>query len=104
MKQGIAAAVLAVALVAAWCPPVGAASRARAASAGVSVKAFEFRYTLSKKTVGKGSVAFTIKNTGHVNHDLKINGKKSKLVAPGKSTTFTVKFTRPGKYKFQCTV
>jgi plastocyanin len=104
MKKGMTAAALSLAVAAAWCPPVGAASHARAASAGVSVKAFEFKYTFSKKTVGKGSVAFTIKNTGHVNHDLKINGKQSNMVKPGKSTTFTVKFTKAGKFKFLCTV
>ena len=103
MKLGITAVLLSALALAAWPVTVGAATHARAASA-VSVKASEFKYVLSKKSVGKGSVTFSIKNTGHVNHDLKINGKKSKLLKPGKSTTLTVKFTKAGKYKFQCTV
>jgi uncharacterized cupredoxin-like copper-binding protein len=104
MRKVMTAATLSLAAAVAWCQPVGAASHARAASAGVAVKAFEFKYTFSKKTVGKGSVKFTIKNTGHLSHDLKINGKKSTLVKPGKSTTLTVKFAKAGKYKFLCTV
>jgi uncharacterized cupredoxin-like copper-binding protein len=52
----------------------------------------------------QGLVTFTIKNTGKVNHDLKINGKTSSMVKPGKSTNFTVKFSKAGKYKFLCTV
>jgi uncharacterized cupredoxin-like copper-binding protein len=76
---------------------VGAASK-------VSVKASEFKYSLSKKSVGKGKVTFTIKNSGHVKHDFKINGKKSKTLAAGKSTTFSVTFKKAGKYKYQCTI
>ena len=49
-------------------------------------------------------MTFTIKNTGHVKHDLKINGKKSKLLAAGQVDDVEVKFTKAGKYKFQCTV
>ena len=79
--------------------------RASDAATSVSVKACEFKYVISsKKTVSHGSMTFTIKNTGHVTHDLKINGKKSKLVQPGKSTTLKVTFSKAGKYKFQCTV
>src|ERR1700750_2171375 len=97
MQRGITAVLLSALALAAWPVTVGAAT-------SVSVKASEFKYVLSKKSVGKGSVTFTIKNTGHVKHDLKINGKTSKLLSPGKSTTLTVKFTKAGKYKFQCTV
>ena len=97
MRKGLAAAALSLVVAGAWCQPVGAAST-------VSVKAFEFKYTLSKKTVGKGSVTFTIKNTGKLNHDLKINGKTSSMVKPGKSTTFTVTFKKAGKFAYVCTV
>lgn len=76
---------------------VGAASK-------VSVKASEFKFSLSKKTVGKGKVTFTIKNSGHVIHDFKINGKKSNKLAAGKSTTFSVTFKKAGRYKYLCTI
>src|SRR5262249_652000 len=98
MRKALTTAVLSLVVAAAWCQPVGAAST------GVSVKAFEFKYTLSKKTVAKGSVTFTIKNTGKANHDLKINGKTSRMVKRGKSTSFTVKFSKAGKYSYVCTV
>jgi uncharacterized cupredoxin-like copper-binding protein len=76
---------------------VGAASK-------VSVKASEFKFSLAKKSVGKGKVKFTIKNAGHVAHNFKINGKKSKTLAAGKSTTLSVTFKKAGKYKYLCTV
>jgi uncharacterized cupredoxin-like copper-binding protein len=98
MTKAITAAVLSLVVTGVWCQSVGAAST------GVSVKASEFKYALSTKTVGKGSVTFTIKNTGKVNHDLKINNKVSRLVKPGKSTSFTVKFSKAGKYSYLCTV
>ena len=98
MKYPLTAAVLTGALLLAWPAAVGAATTK------VSVKASEFKYVLSKKSVSHGSVTFSIKNTGHVKHDLKINGSKSKVLAPGKSTTLTVKFAKAGKYKYQCTL
>jgi uncharacterized cupredoxin-like copper-binding protein len=97
MKRGIATGLLALGLFAALSPAVGAAAR-------VSVKAKEFKYILSTKTVHKGKVTFTIKNTGHLKHDLKIAGHKSKLLKPGASTTLTVTFSKAGKYHFLCTV
>jgi plastocyanin len=97
MKKGIAAAVLTVGLVVVVAPHAGAA-------ATVSVKASEFKYALSTKSVSKGSVTFSLKDTGHVAHDLKINGKTSKLIQPGKSTTLKVTFSKPGKYTYVCTV
>jgi uncharacterized cupredoxin-like copper-binding protein len=43
-------------------------------------------------------------NKGHVPHDFKINGKKTPLVAPGKSATLKVTFTKARKYPYLCTV
>ena len=94
---GKAVALLASGALLAAPATVGAASK-------VGVKASEFKFSFTKKSVGKGKVTFTIKNTGHVKHDLKINGKTSKLLSPGKSTTLTVAFRKAGKYKYVCTV
>ena len=56
---------------------VGAASK-------VSVKASEFKFSLSKKTVGQGQGYVHRNSLGHVKHDSKINGKKSNTLAAGK--------------------
>lgn len=63
----------------------------------------EFHFTLSKKSVAKGSVTFKITNKGKLAHDFKIAGKKSPMIQPGKSTTLKVTL-KSGKLKYQCTV
>jgi uncharacterized cupredoxin-like copper-binding protein len=67
-------------------------------------KPSELRFTLSKKTVPKGSVTFRVTNRGTVSHDFKIAGKKTKLLAKGKTATLRASFARPGRYRFLCTV
>lgn len=67
-------------------------------------KPSELRFTLSKKTVPKGSVTFRVTNRGTLSHDFKIAGKKTKLLARGKSTTLTASFPKAGRYRFLCTV
>jgi uncharacterized cupredoxin-like copper-binding protein len=80
------------------------ASTARATTVKVTAgKPTEFHFTLSKKSVAKGTVTFTIKNGGKLEHDFKIAGKTSKKLKPGKSTTLKVKL-KAGKFKFLCTV
>jgi len=97
MKYALAVAALVVALF-------GVAIPAATAATTVNVTAKEFKYTLSKSTVSRGKVTFKIKNAGHLKHDFKINGKKSKMLSPGQSTTLTVSFGKAGKYGYLCTV
>ena len=52
----------------------------------------------------KGVVTFKVTNKGKLPHDFKISGKKTKIVAPGKSATLKVTYTKAGKYKYLCTV
>jgi uncharacterized cupredoxin-like copper-binding protein len=66
-------------------------------------KPSEFKFTLSKKTVAAGKVTFRVTNRGTVKHDLKIAGKKTKLIAPGKSASLTVTLKRGGN-RYLCTV
>jgi uncharacterized cupredoxin-like copper-binding protein len=99
MKFGIMLAAISLALVGAELPVV-----ASAASTTVSVKATEFKYSLSKSKLSRGTVTFKIKNAGHLKHDFKINGKKSKMLNPGASTTLKVSFGKAGKYTYLCTV
>jgi uncharacterized cupredoxin-like copper-binding protein len=79
-------------------------SKAHASSVKVTAgKPTEFHFTLSKSSVAKGSVTFTITNSGKLEHDFKIGGKTSAKVKPGKSTKLTVSL-KAGKMKYLCTV
>jgi uncharacterized cupredoxin-like copper-binding protein len=97
MKYVLVVAALAVALVGVGIPVASAATT-------VNVTAKEFKYTLSKTSVHRGKVTFKIKNAGHLKHDFKINGKKSRMLNPGQSTTLTVNFGKAGKFAYLCTV
>jgi uncharacterized cupredoxin-like copper-binding protein len=94
---GLLAAVLAA--------PIGVrAASAAGRATTVGVKMTEFKFALTKASVRRGVVVFRLANAGTVPHDFKINGKKSPLVAPGKTATLTVTFTKRGKYPYECTV
>lgn len=64
----------------------------------------EFRFKLSKLAVRTGVVTFVVTNKGHLPHDFKIAGKRTKLLKPGKSQTMKVTFKKKGSYRFLCTV
>ena len=51
------------------------------ATTKVTVKASEFKYVFSKKSVPTGTVVFTVINKGKISHDFKIGGKKTKTLA-----------------------
>ena len=82
----------------------GPAFAARAhATATIKVTATEFKFTLSPTTVKAGTVTFTVTNKGKLGHDFKIDGKKTSIIAPGKSAKLTVTL-KAGKYPYLCTV
>ena len=56
----------------------------------VTVTMKEFKFTFSKRSVPHGVVVFKLVNRGTLAHDLKIGGKKSALIAKGKSGTLRV--------------
>jgi uncharacterized cupredoxin-like copper-binding protein len=91
---GLAACVIAVV------PALGS----RAATTTVTVRASEFKFLLSKRRAPKGTVFFKVTNKGRLAHDFKINGKKTRLLQPGKSTTLKVIFSKTGKFRYLCTV
>ena len=71
----------------------------------VQVKGGEFFFRLSAKSIPKpGIVIFVFKNAGHMKHDFKIKGKKTALIAPGKTARLTIAFGKPGKFAYLCTV
>jgi nitrite reductase (NO-forming) len=90
------AAVLAV-------PPLAYTKTHAAQATTVNVKATEFKFALSRKSAPHGTVIFKVVNKGKVKHDLKIAGKKTPLIKPGKSATLKVTLKK-GKYKYICTV
>jgi uncharacterized cupredoxin-like copper-binding protein len=75
------------------------------AATSIQVKADEFSFRLSTKTLAKpGTVAFVVKNIGHVGHNFKIDGKKIPPLQPGKTAKLTVRFAKKGRYPYLCTV
>ena len=111
MKQLTIRSVLALAAVAvaafALIPLAGARTdrQTTATATTVQVKGGEFFFRLSTKSVSKpGAVTFVFKNTGHVLHDFKINGKHTPLIQPGKTATLVVTFKKKAKYPYLCTV
>src|SRR5436305_143720 len=106
-RFALAAAALAVGL--AWALPATANDAGRAvahvSSVGVTQgKPSEFHFTLTKKTVPKGTVTFLVINKGNLPHDFKINGHKTKLLSPGQSQTMKIAFKKKGSYPYLCTV
>jgi uncharacterized cupredoxin-like copper-binding protein len=96
LALGVALAALVVAA------PVAARSTAATATT-VTVTMKEFKYVFAKRTVPHGKVTFKLVNKGKLPHDLKIAGKKSKLIKPGKTGFLTVTL-RAGKIAYVCTV
>jgi uncharacterized cupredoxin-like copper-binding protein len=97
----IVLASLAVVVSASSAPASTSATTALAVTAG---KPSEFRFTLSKKKVTRGTVVFRVTNRGTIRHDFKITTKTTRLVAPGQSTTLRIAFKKAGKYRYLCTV
>jgi uncharacterized cupredoxin-like copper-binding protein len=83
-------------------PTLAARDSSQATTVKTTMK--EFKFVLSTKTVRKGAVIFALKNAGKLPHDLRIAGKKSKLLAPGKTGVLGVTFKKAGKYPYLCTV
>ena len=109
MKQArIAIAVVTLAVLgsaAALVVPALASSSRAAKTMTVYVTASEFKFKLSKSSFPAGTtVVFKVKNKGKIGHDFKIDGKKTRLIAPGKSATLKVVFKKKGKYVYLCTL
>jgi uncharacterized cupredoxin-like copper-binding protein len=101
--------VVIAAAAAATLIPVGHAAAQRSAATATTVavtagKPAEFRFALSVKSVKRGTVAFRVTNKGSLPHDFKVFGKKTPLLAPGRSATIKVVFAKAGSYPYLCTV
>lgn len=99
--------VLALAIVTLAALPLGPLASARTAAPAattIQVRGGEFFFRLSKKSAPHGTVTFVMRNIGTIAHDFKIDGKKTRLLMPGKSAKITVKLTKRGRYPYRCTV
>ena len=67
-------------------------------------KPSELKFTLSKRTILKGTGIFKVTNKGALPHNFKIAGKKTVILAKGKTATLRVTFAKAGKYAYLCTV
>jgi plastocyanin len=74
----------------------------------ITVKASEFKFVLSKKTILKpGKVVFKVTNVGKEAHNFVILSginKATPLIQPKKTAKLTVTFKKKGKYTYECTV
>lgn len=110
MRRAVSLLVLGVlaitGIVAGAFAPGGGASPVRAsATVKITVKASEFKFALSRRSVPAGTtVVFTVINTGKISHDFKISGKKTKTLNPGERTTLKVIFKKKGRVPFTCTL
>lgn len=84
--------------------PSGAMQAGEAGGTRVTVVMKEFRFVLSTRTVRVGAITFRLVNRGRLAHDIKIAGRKSARIAPGKRGLLRVVFRRAGRYPYRCTV
>ena len=99
-----AGAVLAGGAVAQAAPAHVGSAQKPALVKTVNVAASEFKFVLSAKSAKRGVVIFKVKNVGKLGHDFQINGRKTPVIAPGKSNTLRVTFLKKGAYPYKCTV
>jgi plastocyanin len=84
------------------------AAPSEASGRTVKVTEREFKIELPKKSLGPGTYAFDVQNTGKVGHDLVVKGPgadnaKTPIIAPGKTAKVQVALKR-GDYELYCSV
>jgi quinohemoprotein ethanol dehydrogenase len=78
--------------------------KAPASASTVNVGATEFHFALSTQTVHTGTVTFKVTNNGGIPHNLRINNQQTPNIDPGSTVTLKVNFTKPGSYRYLCTI
>jgi len=100
-----AVAALAVSAQAALRPASAPATRSAAlVTTIVKVTTFNSSFHVNPKTAPVGVVIFKITNKAMFQHDFSINGRTSKVLKKGQSTTLRVTFTKPGHYVYKDTL
>jgi len=104
-QKGSALLVVVMVALVASVSAFGGSSAASATTVAVTAgKPSEFKFTLSKRAVAKGITTFKVVNRGVIKHDFKIGGKKTPVLATGKTATLKVTFKKAGKYAYLCTL
>ena len=73
----------------------------------VTASLVDFKIKLSRSAVSPGTVVFRVSNNGSVEHNLVFAGaagKRTRVLRPGQKQTLTVAFSKPGVYRFYCSV
>lgn len=102
MPRRVLVASLSVVVLTAVALLVPLASGAPAAK--YTVTALDFRFVKMPKTVAAGRHTFTLVNKGKATHDLKLAGKKTRILNSGQRASITVALKRGKSYAFLCTV
>ncbi len=75
-----------------------------ASAAKYPVTAIDFKFRNMPRTASPGTHNFTLVNKGRQTHDLKLAGKKTKVLKTGQRDSITVAL-KPGKtYAYLCTL
>jgi glucose/arabinose dehydrogenase len=85
----------------------GAALAGPWAQKPVAATLVDFKIRLSRPAVSPGKVVFQVVNNGAVGHDLVFvgaGGKRTRVLRPKQKQTLAVTFSKPGVYRFYCSV
>jgi plastocyanin len=100
-RRVVLASLLAAALAAVVVlVPVASGSSA----AKYTVTAVDFRFLKMPKTVAAGAHTFTLVNRGQATHDLRLAGKKTRILNNGERAVLKVTLKGGKTYAFLCTV
>ena len=98
------AACLVVAVVIAALGSASAPARSQT-PVTIRVVARDYSFALSRSSVAAGStVRFVVRNAGSTVHDFVVRGRRTRLLAPGRSQAITVRFPGKGKFAYLCSV
>ena len=70
----------------------------------VRVTAQEFSFALSRTKVPTGMARFIVTNAGMIGHDFYVDGQKTRVLAQGRAASLLVRFRKPGRYAYRCSV
>jgi uncharacterized cupredoxin-like copper-binding protein len=107
MKKSIGLLLAVSVVVVALYASIASASSNSSKAVLVTVTMTDYHFKLSKTTGYKRGVAYTFKatNKGAAFHNFDIQGlKATKVVSHGKSSSFTVTFTKAKRYQYICDV
>lgn len=98
-------ALLAGGLIVGWAAGSSGAAQSHAGAVPiVRVTARDFSFALSRRKIPTGTTRFVVTNAGMISHDFYVGGQKTRVLAHGKTATLLVRFRKPGRYAYRCSV